>query len=115
MASKIIFSNLSRHDDYTIMLNGQSSGTISPLRTTEIDLEPGEYELFVQGSNEEGFPSTCKPIQVTMEDGKTVHLNVEAKQFAIGIYDEQGTQLNAKSGFLCGSVADGVYIDNPIA
>jgi hypothetical protein len=115
MASKIIFSNLSRNDDYTILLNGQVSGTVLPLQTNTIDLEPGEYELFVKGSNEEGLPSMCKPIQMTMADGKTVHLNIEARHFAIGIYDEQGTLLNGKSGFLCGSVADGVYIDNPIS
>ncbi|MDD5167657.1 MAG: hypothetical protein PHN75_02490 [Syntrophales bacterium] len=115
MASTIIFSNLSRNDDYTIILNGQVRGAVSPLKTDAIDLEPGEYELSILGSNDEGLPSLCKPIQVTLEDGKTVHLNVVAKHFAIGIFDEQGTQLNAKCGFLCGSVADGVYVDNPIS
>jgi hypothetical protein len=115
MASKMIFSNLSRNDDYTILLNGRVSSAISPLKTDTVDLEPGEYELSVQGSNEEGLPSMCKPIQVTMEDGKTVHLKILARHFAIGIYDEQGTQLNGKCGFLCGSVAEGVYVDNPIS
>jgi hypothetical protein len=114
MASTIIFSNLSRNDDYTILLNGHDSGTVLPLKTNTIDLEPGEYELSVQGSNEEGLPSMCKPIQVIMKDIKTVHLKIVARHFTIGIYDEQGTQLNGKCGFLCGSVADGVYVDNPI-
>ncbi|MDQ5984446.1 MAG: hypothetical protein CSYNP_00141 [Syntrophus sp. SKADARSKE-3] len=114
MASRIIFSNLSRNDDYTILINGQASVTVLPLKTNAIDLEPGEYELNVEGSNEEGLPTICKPIQVTMEDRKTVHLQVIAHHFAIGIYDDKGTQLNARHGFLCGSVADGVYIDNPI-
>jgi len=115
MASEIIFSNLSRTDDYTILLNGQDPGTVLPLKTNTIDLEPGKYELNVLGSNEEGLPSMCKPIQVTIKDCKSVHLRIVAEHFAIGIYDEKGTQLNAKHGFLCGSVADGVRIDNPIS
>ncbi|MCX5848185.1 MAG: hypothetical protein NTW65_01865 [Deltaproteobacteria bacterium] len=115
MASKIIFSNLSRNDDYTILLNGQIRDTILPLKTNTIDVEPGEYELDVKGSNEEGLPSMCKPIQVKIGDGKTVHLKIVAQHFAIGIFDEKGTQLNEKHGFLCGYVADGVHIDNPIS
>jgi len=115
MASKIIFSNLSRSDDYTILLNGQERGTVLPLKTIMIDVEPGKYELYIKGSNEEGLPSMCKPIQVKMADCKTVHLKISARDFAIGIYDEKETQLNAKHGFLCGYVADGVHIDNPIA
>ena len=115
MASRIIFSNRSRTDDYTILLNSEARGVIAPLRTETFDLEPGEYGLLIQGSNDEGLPSVCKPIQIMIEDGKTVHLNIEAKHFVIGIYDEQGTQLNAKCGFLCGSVAEGVYVDNPIS
>jgi hypothetical protein len=114
MASKIIFSNLSRNDDYTILLNGQDRGTILPLKTNTIDVEPGKYELDIKGSNEEGLPSMCKPIQIRMEDCKTVHLQIVAQDFTIGIYDEKGTQLNAKQGFLCGAVADGVHVDNPI-
>ena len=55
MASKIIFSNLSRNDDYTILLNGQDMGTILPLKTNTIDVDPGKYELDVKGSNEEGL------------------------------------------------------------
>ena len=115
MASIIIFSNLSRTDDYTILLNGQDRGTVLPLKTNTIDVEPGEYELDVKGSNEEGLPSMCKPIQVRIADGKTVHLQIVAQHFAIGIYDEKGTRLNDKHGFLCGTVADGVHIDNPIS
>ncbi|MEI7670637.1 MAG: hypothetical protein ACOYOS_16625 [Syntrophales bacterium] len=115
MASKIIFSNISRSDDYTVLLNDHASATITPLKTTMVDLEPGEYELSVQGSNEEGLPSMCKPIQVRMADNRTLHLKIDSRNFAIGIYDEQGTQLNATHGFLCGTIADGVHIDNPIA
>jgi len=115
MASQIIFSNLSRNDDYTILLNGQDRGTVLPLKTNTIDLEPGKYELNIKGSNEEGLPSVCKPIQVTIKDCKSVHLQIDARHFAIGIYDEKGTQLNARHGFLCGSIADGVRINNPIS
>ena len=115
MASKIIFSNLSRNDDYTILLNDQARGTVLPLKTNTIDLDPGKYELDIKGSNEEGLPSMCKSIQVKIDDCKSVHLRIVAEHFAIGIYDEKGTQLNAKHGFLCGSIADGVRIDNPIA
>ena len=115
MASKIIFSNLSRTDDYTILLNGQDRGIVLPLKTNTIDVEPGEYELDIKGSNEEGLPSMCKPIQIRIADGKTVHLQIVAQHFAIGIYDEKGTRLNDKHGFLCGTVADGVHIDNPIS
>ena len=115
MASKIIFSNLSRTDDYTILLNGQDRGTVLPLKTNTIDVEPGEYELDIKGSNEEGLPSMCKPIQLKIADCKSVHLRIVAEHFAIGIYDEKGTQLNARQGFLCGLIADGVRIDNPIS
>jgi hypothetical protein len=113
MASKIIFSNLSRNDDYTILLNGQDMGTILPLKTNTIDVEPGEYELDVKGSNEEGLPSMCKPIHIRMADCKTVHLQIVAQHFAIGIYDQKGTQLNNKNGVLCGYSANGVHKDNP--
>jgi hypothetical protein len=114
MASKIIISNLSRTDDYTILLNGQVRGTVLPLKTNTIDLEPGEYELYIEGNNEEGLPTMCKPIKVKIDDCKSVHLRIITDNFAIGIYDDKGTQLNALHGFLCGSVADGVRIDNPI-
>jgi hypothetical protein len=113
MASKFIFSNLSRTDDYTILLNGQDRGTILPLKTNTIDVEPGEYELDVKGSNEEGLPSMCKPIHIRMADGKTVHLQIVAQHFAIGIYDQKGNQLNNKDGVLCGYAANGFHKDNP--
>jgi len=115
MASKIIFSNLSRNDDYTISLNSQDMGTILPLKINTIDVEPGEYELDVKSSNEEGLPSMCKPIKIRMADCKTVHLQIVAQHFAIGIYDEKGTQLNDKNDFFCGYVADGVRINNLIS
>jgi hypothetical protein len=115
MASKIIFSNLSRTDEFTIFLNGQIRGTVLPLKSIEVDVEPGEYELDIQGSNEEGLPSMCKPIQIRIKDEKSVHLKIAAEHFAIGIYDEKGIRLNDKHGFLCGYIADGVHVDNPIS
>jgi hypothetical protein len=113
MASKIIFSNLSRTDDYTILLNGQERGTVLPLKTNTVDVEPGEYELDVKGSNEEGLPTMCKPIHIRMADGKTVHLQIVAQHFAIGIYDQKGNQLNNKDGVLCGYAANGFHKNNP--
>ncbi|MGA2781578.1 MAG: hypothetical protein ABSF13_06600 [Smithella sp.] len=112
MASKIIFSNLSRNDDYTILLNDQDRSTVLPLKTSTIDVEQGKYELDIKGSNEEGLPSMCKPIQIRRADCKTVHLQIVARHFAIGIYDEKGTQLNNKNGVLCGYAANGVHKDN---
>ena len=41
----------------------------------------------------------CKPILVTMADGKTVHLSIVARHFAIGIYDEQERCLTGKAVF----------------
>jgi hypothetical protein len=114
MTSKIIFSNLSLSDDYTILLNGQNRGAVLPLKTITIDTEPGQHYLDVKGSNEEGLPSMCKPIKLRIADSKTIHLRIVARDFAIGIYDEKETQLNAKHGFLCGTIADGVYVENPI-
>ena len=99
MASKIIFSNLSRNDDYTILLNGQARGTVLPLKTNTIDLDPGKYELDIKGSNEEGLPSMCKPIQVKIDDCKSVHLQIVAQHFAIGIYDEKGNAVECQAWF----------------
>jgi hypothetical protein len=114
MASRIVVSNLSRIDDYTLLLNGQPRGTVHPLQSDEINVEAGKYELSVQGENEEGLPNACKPIVMKIDKERTVRLNIEAKNLSIGIYDEDGTQLNAASGFLCGNIADGVYVENPI-
>ena len=115
MASRIVVSNVSRTDDYTLILNGQPRVTVRPLKSGEISVEAGEYEFSVKGENEEGLPIVCKPIVIKIDDERTVRLNIEAKHLSIGIYDETGTQLNAVHGFLCGYIANGVHIDNPIA
>jgi hypothetical protein len=41
-------------------------------------------------------------------------LKILTEDFSIRIYDEQGTHLNGKRGFLCGQVGDGVHVENPI-
>ncbi len=115
MTSRIAVSNLSRADDYTLLLNGQPRITVHPLKSGEISVEAGEYELSVKGENEEGLPSACKPILMKIDDGRAVRFNIEARHLSIGIYDETGAQLNAVHGFLCGLIADGVYVDNPIS
>jgi len=59
------------------LLKGQIGTPYCPWKTITIDVEPGEYELDVKGSNEEDA-SMCKPIQVKIGDGKTVHLKIVA-------------------------------------
>jgi hypothetical protein len=114
MTSRIVVSNLSRIDDYTLLLNDRPRGTVHPLKSDEINVEAGQYELSVKGENEEGLPNECKPIVLKIDDGRTVRLSIEAKNLSIGIYDGNGTQLNAVHGFLCGFIASGVYVENPI-
>jgi hypothetical protein len=114
MASRIVATNLSRLDDYIVILDGQPRGAVRPLQSGEIVIEAGEYELSVKAENEEGLPAECKPIRIRIDDGRTLRLNIEAKHFSIGIYGQDGTQLNAVRGFLCGSIAEGVHVDNPI-
>ena len=114
MASKVSITNLSRHFNYTILLNGNESGGIFPLQTTSLTIDPGKHELSFKDSDTDNLPTHCKPIQITIADGKTLNLKVLTEDFSIRIYDEQGTHLNGKRGFLCGQVADGIHIENPI-
>ena len=114
MASEIIIENLSRHFNYTILLNGCNSGEVFPLKTHSITVDAGQYELSFKDSDADNLPTNCKPIQITLADGKTLHLKVTTEDFSIRIYDEPGTHLNGKRGFLCGYIADGIHIENPI-
>ena len=114
MGSRIVVSNLSRIDDYTLLLNGQPRVKVNPLKSDTIEVEAGKYDVSVQAENEEGLPFLCKPIVMKIDEGKTVHLNIDAQHLAVGIYDEDGTQLNSRHGFLCGKVAEGVYVEHPI-
>ena len=114
MASKVSITNLSRHFNYNILLNGNESGGIFPLQTTSLTIDPGKHELSFKDSDTDNLPTHCKPIQITIVDGKILNLKVLTEDFSIRIYDEQGTHLNGKRGFLCGQVADGIHIENPI-
>jgi hypothetical protein len=115
MASEIIIENLSRHFNYTIFLNGCIAGEVFPLKTHSITVEAGKYELSFKDSDADNIPTNCKPIQITLADGKTLDLKVTTEDFSIRIYGEHGTHLNGKRGFLCGYIADGIHIENPIA
>jgi hypothetical protein len=114
MTSEFILTNSSRHFSYTLFLDGCASGEVSPLQPHTITVEPGKYELSFEDSDSDNLPTHCKPIQITIADGKTLHLKVTTEDFTIRIYDEQGTHLNGKRGFLCGNIADGIRIENPI-
>lgn len=114
MASKLTITNLSRHFSYIILLNGHESGEVFSLQTTTLTIEPEKYELSFKDSDADNLPTNCKPIQITIADGKSLHLKVLTEDFSIRIYDEQGTHLNGKRGFLCGQVCEGVHIENPI-
>jgi len=114
MASKFNIINTSRHFGYTILLNGHESGAISPLKTSTLSIEPGQHELSFKDSDAENLPTHCKPIQITITDGKALNLKVLTEQFSIRIFDEHDTLLNGKRGFLCGKVGEGIRIENPI-
>jgi hypothetical protein len=114
MASKLTITNISRHFNYTILFNGNESGEVFSLQTATLTIEPGKHELYFKDSDTDNLPTHCKPIQITIADGITLNLKVLTEDFSIRIYDEQGTQLNGKRGFLCGQVGDGIHIENPI-
>jgi hypothetical protein len=115
MSSKLIVTNLSRIHEYQVILNGRIADEVFPLQSVTVEIPPGEYALSFKESEEAELPTMCKSIDMVVEEGKEFQLSVTTKNFSIQIYDGQGTQLNGKSGFLCGYVADGVHVDNPIA
>jgi hypothetical protein len=114
MASEIIITNLSRHFNYTILINGNVNGEVFSLKSNSIKVEPGKYELSIKDSDVDNLPTHCKPIQIIIADGKTLPLKITTKDFSIQIYDEHGTHLNEKRGFLCGNITEGIHIENPI-
>jgi hypothetical protein len=114
MVAKLTITNLSRHFSYIILLDGHEDGELFSLQTVSVDIEPGKHELAFKDSDTDNLPTNCKPIQITIADGRSLHLKILTEDFSIRIYDERGTHLNGKRGFLCGQVGDGVHVENPI-
>ena len=114
MTCQMVITNLSRYYDYTLVLNGRDVMEAAPLRTASIDIEAGQYEVSFKAKPALDLPGVCKPIHVSIEDGNTLRLQVDTRHVAIEVYDEQGTLLNGKHGFICGHVSEGVYVTNPI-
>ena len=114
MGAELTITNLSRHFSYTILLDGHENGELFSLQTTSLKIEPGKHELSFKDSDADNLPTNCKPIQITIADGRSLHLKILTEDFSIRIYDEQGTHLNGKRGFLCGQVSNGVHVENPI-
>jgi hypothetical protein len=114
MAAQFAITNENRTEDYQLILNGQVKGVVVSLASEVFDLEPGAYDLSFAESNEAEIPTACKPIRVTIEDGRELRLRVLTKLFTIEILDEEGTILNGKHGFLCGHMGEGVYVENTI-
>jgi hypothetical protein len=114
MGAELTIANLSRHFSYIILLDGHEDGALFSLQTTSLTIEPGKHELSFKDSDKDNLPTNCKPIQITIADGRSLQLKVLTEDFSIKIYNEQGTHLNGKRGFLCGQVGDGIYVENPI-
>jgi hypothetical protein len=114
MGAELTITNLSRHFSYIILLDGNENGELFSLQTTSLKIEPGKHELSFKDSDADNLPTNCKPIQITIADSRSLHLKILTEDFSIRIYDEQGTHLNGKRGFLCGQVGNGVHVENPI-
>jgi hypothetical protein len=114
MSATIALTNLDRHYEYTLILNGAQSAILPLLKSLSIDVPPGKYELSFQAKSDDELPVECKPIQVTIQDKKTLALKVDTVNLSVRVLDAEGTQLNGKLGFLCGKCGEGVYVENPI-
>jgi hypothetical protein len=114
MSATINLTNLDRHYEYTLFLNGLASANLPPLKSLSIDVPPGKYGLSFQAKSDDDLPVDCKPIQVTIQDNRTLALQVNTVNLSVRILDAEGTQLNGKFGFLCGKCGDGVHVENPI-
>jgi hypothetical protein len=114
MSATIALTNLDRHYEYTLILNGAQSAILPPLRSLSIEVPAGKYVLFFQAKSDDELPVECKPIQVTIQDKKTLALQVNTVNLSVRVLDAEGTQLNGKLGFLCGKCGEGVYVENPI-
>lgn len=114
MSATIALTNMDRHYEYTLILNGAQSAILPPLKSLSIDVPPGKYQLSFQAKSDNELPVECKPIQVTIQDKKTLALQVDTVNLSVRVLDAEGTQLNGKLGFLCGKCGEGVYVENPI-
>ena len=84
------------------------------LQTTSLKIDPGKHELSFKDSDSDNLPTNCRPIQITISDGRSLHLKILTEDFSRRISDEQGTHLNGKRGFLCGQAGNGIHVENPI-
>jgi hypothetical protein len=114
MAVRFAVTNSNKTEDYQLILNGQVVGNISSLSQEIFEVDPGVYEVLFAESDQADIPTSCKPIRVTIEDGRELRLRVLTNFFTIEILDEEGTILNGKHGFLCGHMGEGVYVENTI-
>ena len=114
MAARFIITSANKTEDYRLLLNGRIVGIIPSLAKETFTVEPGAYKVSFEESNEAEIPTTCKPIQVTIEDEREIRLKVLTSFFIIEILDEEGTLLNGNHGFLCGHMGQGVYVENTI-
>ncbi len=114
MSARIDLTNLDRHYEYTLNLNGAPSAVLPPLKNLSIDVAPGKYEVSFLAKSDDDLPVECKPIQVTIQDKRVLALQVNTVNLSVRIMDSEGTQLNGKLGFLCGKCGDGVFVENPI-
>jgi len=114
MVAKLVISNLDRYDEYVLLIDGADSVEVFPLSSVTLDIPPGVHAVSFRSKAETELPLTCKPIRVTLKEGATLSLQVKTQNLTIRIYDTQECQLNARQGFLCGRVADGAYVENPI-
>lgn len=114
MSATIDLTNLDRHYEYALILNGAQSAILPPLKSLSIEVPAGKYEVSFQAKSDNELPVVCKPIQVTIQDKKTLALQVNTVNLSVRVLDAEGTQLNGKLGFLCGKCGEGVYVENPI-
>jgi hypothetical protein len=114
MAVRFAVTNSNKTEDYQLILNRQIVGNIASLSREIFEVEPGIYEVLFAESEQADIPTSCKPVQVTIEDGRELRLVVLTNLFTIEIRDEEGTVLNGQHGFLCGHMGEGVYVENTI-
>lgn len=114
MAAKITIASLDRFDEYVLLIDGEDRAEVFPLATVTVEVPPGTHTVSFRSKAETELPLTCKSIRVTLKDGSALSLQVRTQNLSIRIFDTQECQLNATHGFLCGRVAEGVHVENPI-